>query len=561
MSKNAELVRIFLSIGDLLDLIGEERFKPEAYRRAARSLESLGEDIQKVSDRGGLDDIPGVGAAIAEKIREYLRTGKIAYYDRLCAQVPPGLLTLMQIPGVGPKTTRRFWVELQVEDPRGLSQAIAEGRLTGMSGFGPRKIESLTEGLKGLGAAPGGAGERHPVVVAWELAERVASDLRRAAPVKELVIAGSLRRARETIGDIDLLATSSEPEKVFDAFSHLDGIREVRLRGETKETVLFDPGIQIDLRVVAPESYGAALQYFTGSKDHNIRLRTLARDRGLKINEYGVMRGDTRIAGLTEEEVYAALDLPFIPAEIRENRGEIEAALERRVPRLVELSQVACDLHLHWDDPTTEMPGPWIDAARALGLHHLGVVLPESDGAREMARGLRTRWREADPPSTVGLLVGLERPARTGPVLPEGFDYLALAAGPGDPPPIEPPGPVPLFVGHLPPPGQEPRHRWIAWAQREKVGLELTPDPTAEGLDSGDAQRVVAGEGRLFVTSAARRPAELHRIELAVRLARRGWVPPGSVGNTRDPGTPSASPEARRRPRARRGGVPGARRS
>ena len=307
---NAEAAAIFREIADLLDVLGE-KFKPEAYRRAARSIESLTEELSAVAARNELRSIPGVGDAIEEKIRELLATGRIAYHDRLTHEVPPGLLEILRLPGLGPKTARRFWVELGVEGTAELKAAIDAGRLDGMKGFGAKKIEQIRAALSP--APAGSSGARRPIEAAYPLAMAILRALRAGAPVREAEIAGSFRRGRETVGDLDVLVTSEAPEAVFDAFSKLPEVREVRLRGGTKETVVLSNGLQVDLRVVEPEAFGAALQYFTGSKDHNVRLRSLARDRGLKVNEYGVFRGDDRVAGRTEAEVYAALGLAWIP--------------------------------------------------------------------------------------------------------------------------------------------------------------------------------------------------------------------------------------------------------
>ena len=525
MGTNAELIRLFNETADLLDLLGEDRFKVEAYRRAGRSLESLGEDVRKFADRGELGTIPGVGAALEEKIREYLRTGRIEYVERVRAQVPPGLLQIMGIPGFGPKTARRFWVELKVETPAELAAAVEAGRLNGVKGFGPRKIQVLKDGLAALGAAGGAAsGARHPILVAWELAEALTSALRSAAPVRDLTVAGSLRRARESIGDIDILATSEEPAKVFDAFTALPQLTEVRVRGDTKETAIFAPGIQVDLRVVAPESYGAALQYFTGSKDHNIRLRSLARDRGLKINEYGVFRGEERVAGRTEAEVYAALELEPMPPEIRENRGEIEAATRHEVPVLVDRTDLRGDLHVHLADPAS-LPA-WEAAARAQRLAYLGIALPAGT-PRGSVEEIRRAWPGAGA-GPVTLLLGAESDAPALPA-PAWADYRILTASDGAPPP-DPKGVG--FVGHLPPASSEARARWLAWARSGKVGLEVTGRPGEDGLDSGEAAGAIAAGALLYVSSRADLPSEFVRLALAVKLARRGGALPRQVANT-----------------------------
>ncbi|MCI4355334.1 MAG: helix-hairpin-helix domain-containing protein, partial [Thermoplasmata archaeon] len=242
MSTNSDLADIFREIADLLDLAGE-KFKPEAYRRAARSLDSLTEDVRAVSGRGELDSIPGVGAAISEKIREYLQTGGIEYHARIRRSVPPGILEIMRLPGIGPKTARRFWIEVGVEGPQELMAAVEAGRLAGLKGFGPRKIELVRKALQPASTP----GPRTPLRVAALRADAIVGALRAASPVDQIEVAGSLRRGRESVGDIDILVTSTEPERVFDAFSALPDRREITLRGPTKETIVFADGIQVDL--------------------------------------------------------------------------------------------------------------------------------------------------------------------------------------------------------------------------------------------------------------------------------------------------------------------------
>ena len=427
MSTNTEVAQIFYAIADLLDLQGE-RFKPEAYRRAARSIESLGEDLRKVAQRGGLDQIPGVGEALREKITEYLKDGKIHYYDRLRQSFPPGVLELMRVPGIGPKTTGRFYLQLKIDSPAALAQAIDEGKLNGLAGFGAKKIDNLRQALRAAVTAPSGG--RTPLLAAWRLAQSVMRELSERTPVHDIAVAGSVRRCRESAGDLDILATSARPPETIAVFAGLAGVQKVVMQGDTRATVIRDPGIQVDLRVVEPASYGAALQYFTGSKDHNIHLRTLARDQGLKINEYGVFRGETRIAGSTEEEVYASLGLQWMPPEIRENQGEIEAAQRKQVPPWITLDQIRGELHRHVPDaPDEEWMARLVTDARRRKLQYLGLVVPDGGSSGPLATvadHVRRLWTEARPENLrlrVGREVVLGAPeAGAGP--DSSFDYL-----------------------------------------------------------------------------------------------------------------------------------------
>jgi DNA polymerase/3'-5' exonuclease PolX len=549
---NEGIQRAFQEVADLLDLLGEQRFKVEAYRRAARTLESLGEPLERMAERNELGTIPGVGDALEAKIRELLSTGRLAYLEKLRAQVPAGIRELMRLPGVGPKTARRFWIEIHVEGPQELAQAIEAGKLVGVSGFGEKKIEQLRSGLAALGKGSDG-GERRPILDAWVIAEDLRDRLRSSAPVDQLVVAGSLRRRRETVGDLDLLATSHEPAAVFAKFLALPGIREVRSRGDTKSTVLYGPGIQVDLRVVEPESFGAALQYFTGSKDHNVRLRTLARDRGLRINEYGVYRDSERIAGRTEEEVYATLGLPLIPPEIRENHGEVEAAGAGKLPDLVDAARVRSELDARI--PETGEDGEvarWVERAQALGLAELGVVLPEDDHLSDRLSRLR---RSADSlvsgGESVRLHYGLERPAGSAAASPSGIEFLLLL--PVGAPPRSSGGPaaraVPRFLGRLESEEAgwaERRAGWFDWAVEQRVPIEVGPRPERSGLDSGTL-RALAAKGASFLPSAGpERSGELARVAVSVGLLRRGAVPAAQVRT----GLGALAPTPRR-PRAR----------
>lgn len=563
MSTNTEVAQIFYAIADLLDLQGE-RFKPEAYRRAARSIESLGEDLRKVAQRGVLDQIPGVGEALREKITEYLREGKIPYYDRLRAAFPPGVLELMRIPGIGPKTTGRFYLELQIDSPAALAQALDQGRLNGLPGFGPKKIANLREALRTIAAAP--PATRTPLLHAWRLARSVIQELSRRTPVHDITAAGSLRRCRESVGDLDILATSDRPPETIGVFTGLAGVRTVVLQGDTKATVIHEPGIQIDLRVVEPASFGAALQYFTGSKDHNIHLRSLARDQGLKINEYGVFRGEERVAGATEVDVYDCLGMTWMPPEIRENQGEIEAAQRRQVTPLIDLTQIRGEFHRHVPEaPDASWLKPLVAEARRRKLECLGLVVPTGRNTASnpsLLVELRRLWTEADPGPLrleVGWEVGLGKPMDSLDPDP-GFDYLvgipesADAAAAPKPPTRRPAARV-RFVGHLRLAalgGDVPRESvapWIEWCHASGVALEVTPAGAENGLD-GAAARWAHEAGVALVLSAGL--DDLTELELTVGRARRGWVPPDGVFNSRAGGAevPDRPKSTPKRPRS-----------
>ncbi|MGI0071833.1 MAG: helix-hairpin-helix domain-containing protein [Thermoplasmata archaeon] len=531
MPTNAEAAQLFRGIANVLDVLGE-RFKPEAYRRAARSIESLTEDLATIEARGELGTIPGVGAAIEEKIREYLRTGRLEYRERLSREVPPGILALVEVPGLGPKTARRFWLELGVEGPAELSDAIAAGRLDGLQGFGPKKVDQIRKALAGSpGARPA---SRRPIEVAYPTARRLLDGLRAVGGVQEAEIAGSFRRGRESVGDLDLLVTSTDPERVFDAFSHVPEVREVRLRGPTKETVLLTDGLQVDLRVVEPAAFGAALQYFTGSKDHNVQLRSLARERGLKINEYGVFRGDERVGGRTEAEVYAALELAWIPPELREGRDEIDLATKGPLPHLVERSQLTGELHAHLpaDAGVAEVDG-LLAAARTLGLSYLGCVVAgvAPDGAEfSLPEPALDRLQHAGSPElAVGRAVEVDPEATTDrwDELRPDYAIVRPSARRAEPTPSPDRELRATLVAHVG--GEVAGRSWIAWARSQKAAVEVGPGP--DRLDSTLARAAREAGVPLVVPTGVGRPSDDPTSPVAVGFARRAGAGPNAVRN------------------------------
>jgi DNA polymerase (family 10) len=370
---NTAIAALLGEIADLLEIADENPFKVRSYRRAAEALEGLGEEAAALHARGELETIPGVGKGLAEKIAEYLDTGAIGYHRELLARYPETLLELLAIPGLGPKHVGQVFRELGIATVEELEAAARARRLRELKGMGAKSEEKLLRGIALLREGQ----ERTLLGVALPLAQELVEELRAREDVSVAQMAGSVRRRRETIGDLDLLAISERPAAVCEAFAQG---REVLVAGDTKVSVRLEPGINCDLRCVPPESYGAALLYFTGSKQHNIELRERAQRMGMTLNEYGLYEetdGQTgrMVAGATEEEVYAALGLQYIEPELREARGEIAAAEQGDLPLLIEPGQIQGDLQMH----TTGSDGrnsleEMADACRALGYRFMGIT-------------------------------------------------------------------------------------------------------------------------------------------------------------------------------------------
>ncbi len=343
--KNFEVARLFGLMADILEIKGENPFRIRAYRRAAQNLESLTENVEALAREERLDEIPGIGEDLAGKIAEYLETGRVKEIEAAQKGIPRGVVDFMNVPGIGPKTARLLYEKEGITTLDRLEKLARAGKLRGLHG-----IQAKTEAniLKGIALVRGGQA-RMPLGRALPLGRELVEALEDVPGVKAIELAGSLRRMKETVGDIDILVTSTTPGQVMQAFTTLPQASEVLDRGETKVSIRHREGIQVDLRVLEPECFGAALVYFTGSKQHNIRIRGIAGTKGLKISEYGVFRASTgrRVAGATEEEVYAAIGLPWIPPELREDLGEVEAASKGTLPQLVSLGDLRGDLHCH----------------------------------------------------------------------------------------------------------------------------------------------------------------------------------------------------------------------
>ena len=381
---NADIAAAFDEIADLLELRNENPFRIRAYRNAARVVRDLRLDLARELARDApLPKLPGIGADLAGKIAEIARTGTCRTLANLRRGFPAGITELLRLPGLGPKRVRVLYERLGIASMEALVRAAREGRVRELPGFGAKTEAHLAEAA----AVRLGGARRFALALAAQYGEPYATYLREARGVREVVIAGSYRRMKETVGDLDFLVTTTEAAEAVARFTAYPEVREVMARGTTRAAVRLACGLQADLRVVSPESFGAALHYFTGSKAHNIALRRLAQERGLKLNEYGVFRGRRRIAGATEESVFAAVGLPWIAPELREDRGEIEAARAGRLPVLVALSDLKGDLHAHTraSDGRATLRDMAL-AAKARGLSYLAIT--EHSQRERQARGL-----------------------------------------------------------------------------------------------------------------------------------------------------------------------------
>lgn len=348
--------RIFREIAKILELKGENIFRIRAYERAAQAVDNLQEDFEGIIKKDELTSIPGIGADLSEKIKEIVATGRLKYYEELKKKIPQGLIAMMEIPGLGPKTVKKLYEQLKIDTVEKLEYAAKSGKLLKLEGVREKTEDNI---LRGINLVKKG-GERQPLNLGLRLSKSFADKLKGMKEIDDIEVAGSVRRKKDTIKDIDILVTSKKPKEIMDKFIHLDLVKEVLAHGETKSSVIAkENNMQVDLRALSHESFGSALLYFTGSKEFNIRLRRLAIKMGYKINEYGVFpaaqrrglasggRKDKKLAGKTEEEIFSLLKMAYIPPELREDRGEIDAALENKLPKLVELKDIKGDFHIH----------------------------------------------------------------------------------------------------------------------------------------------------------------------------------------------------------------------
>jgi DNA polymerase (family X) len=554
---NDDIEELLNEYADLISISGGDPHKARAYEKAARSVGGYHSDVAAL-DQKGLGKIPNVGKAIAEKIEEYRATGMIAAVEDLRARIPDGVRALMAIPTLGPKKAMRLHEELRVASVEELLDALHDQRIRDVPGFGPKTEENL---LRGIGAMQQ-SGTRVQLGMALDLAEEILGELRSVKEVRRADHAGSLRRMAETIGDIDLLVASEKPHPVMDAFASMPYVDRVMAKGDTKSSIMTTKGLQVDLRVVEPAVWGAALQYFTGSKAHNVRVREMAVRKKLKLSEYGLFRATTGklIVSETEEEVYEKLGLPWIPPPLREDRGEIQAALEDRLPRIVQETDIRGDLHTHTDltdglAPLEEM----IDAARARRLEYYAVtdhaeLLYMQRMTKDKMLAQRQRVRQLAGEGDMVLLHGSELN-----IQPDGsvdwdmeflstFDVLVASVHTHfNMPPremtarilkaIEHPAvniighPTGRMIGRRPPIDFDLEEVFKA-AARTGTALEINSFP--DRLDLRDEHVMWARElgVKFSIDTDSHSPVHLPLVRFGVGTAQRGWVEKADVINT-----------------------------
>jgi len=387
--KNALVAKILYEIADLLDMQGVQ-FKPQAYRKAARTIASLPNPIEEVYSEGKLDELPGVGVNVAKKIAEIIETGSLKYFEELKKNTPIDFESLLAVEGLGPKTVQLLYKKLDIKSLDDLELAAKQHKIRTIKGLGPKIEENILDSIDLARRKK----ERVLLFLALTTAENIRDQLKKSLTANqnegEVEVAGSVRRMRDSIGDIDILASSNQPSGIADFFTSMSDARKVLEKGETKCSILLNDDVQVDLRLVKPESFGSALMYFTGSKDHNIAMRNIAIKKGYKLNEYGLYKDATQIAGRTETDVYKKLGMDYIPPEIRENRGEIEAATTHTLPNLIPYDAIVGDLHVHttWSDGTQPIE-EMVQAASKMGYAY--VAITDHYSTMMVARGLTER--------------------------------------------------------------------------------------------------------------------------------------------------------------------------
>ncbi len=564
---NQQVTDIFNQIADILEILDEDRFRVNSYRKAARVIKDAGEDLAKLTAEDRLGELPGIGKATSDKIRQFIDSGKVKAHEELLAKIPVGLLQLLEIPGMGPKGTRALWQKLGVESLDDLKKRLDAGEVETLEGFGQKKADAIRKGLAFLEQGAG----RIRVDRALALANLIVGALKRQKGIQKLELAGSLRRGCETIGDIDILACTADPDKsdLIEQFTKLAGVQEVLASGKTKGSVRFlnkeihPEAVQVDLRIVPAESFGAAQNYFTGSKDHNVRLREIAVKKKLKLNEYGLFRGETLVAGKTEIEIYKKLGLAYVTPTLREDRGEIEAAAKNALPNVVQEKDICGDLHMH----TTASDGraeiaDHVAVARQRGYRYIAIT--EHSKSSAIANGLDEkrllrhveRVRAAnDQCKDLTILAGTEVDILTSGKLDyddkilEQLDFVVASVHAGlggsrqrntDRVLKAMENPYVNCIAH--PTGRLVNQREpmdldmeaiFAKAAETGTALEISSQPKRLDLKDVHCRMALAAGVKFLINTDAHDAVGQHLIHFGVATAQRGWVTKDAVMNTK----------------------------
>jgi len=559
---NIEIAKIFNGIADILELKEENPFRIRSYRKAAQSIEDLSENLETIAKNERLEAISGIGKSIAEKIKEIIKTGDCKYHKELMQTPEAQLIKMMDIPGLGPKHIKAIHKNLNVRNISDLEKAAQEGKIRGLEGLGEKSEQKILKGIKHFKQSRG----RFKLSEALLYAETIIEKLKKETDIKNINYAGSLKRMRETIGDIDILVTAKKDADIMDKFTSLSEVKDIVAKGDTKSSVILTNGLQVDLRLIDPESYGAALVYFTGSKQHNIAIREIAKKKNLKISEYGVfsIKGpkEKKVAGKTEEEVYKSIGLPFIPPELRENSGEIEAARGGKLPKLITFSDYKGDLQMH----TKYTDGAYTIEEMAKAAKNKGyeyIAITDHSKAVRVAGGLKPEELEKeieeikkinDKISGITVLAGVEvdildegkldlpdevlekcdvvlgaihskfgmdREKMTGRIINafknKHVNILAHPTG---------------RIIHKRESYQVDMDKVIKAAKQYNIALELNAYPDRLDIDSRYCKACKEAGVKVSINTDAHNTMQLDTINYGICTARRGWLEPNDVINT-----------------------------
>jgi len=556
--KNKEVVELLREIAEYLTIKGESRFKISAYERAAHTIENLSEPIEEIDAAGKLTSLPGVGKSIAEKIHEYLTTGRITYLEELKREIPREVFELMEVPGIGPKLAMRLYTELGVRSIDELEEAARQGRIRKMKRMGVKAEQKILRGIEIYKMDAG----RVPLFTIRPLVLEMVSYLKEKTGIEKISPAGSFRRWREDVGDVDILvATDTEGDRVIELFSTADWVHEVLWKGDTKCSIVTPSGVQVDLRVVKTESWGAALQYFTGSKAHNIRLREIAISKGLKLNEYGLFREDTgkKIAGEREEDIYEALGLQYVPPELREDMGEIDAALRWDLPDLITQQDIKGDIHMH--TTYSDGAGSIRDMAmKAKGMGYEWIVITDHAIGLGVVGGIDLgEWRRqleeakrVEKEVGIRIFVGIEANIMSdGSVMishPD-MDFVvgsihsgldgsrqkimeryrkAIFSGL-----IDSIGhPTGRLLGGVRPPMDMDMDELLSMAKEKDIFMEINSYPNRLDLNGPNVFKAKNMGIKLYIGTDSHAPMQMENMVYGVHTARRGWAEKGDILNT-----------------------------